>query len=220
MVGIGQKEYNQVSKANLVLNRNLLFIRIIAFVAVIAIGTAFFILPKLIKNNEDRQGELKNKSEKLADLENYVTSLQALSSAEENFGQSQSANLQLLSQVLPPVKDLANLIAQMEAITRVSGFTLNSLSITENGVDQSAAADASEDGTSAPEPAGGTLRSLNINLSLSGGGYDTFKDLLENLERHIRLLDVNSISFSNPDETGSYTLTLTTYYYLEDGNQQ
>ena len=101
-----------------------------------------------------------------------------------------------------------------------SSFSFNSLAITENAVSQDNSAAEGVEGDATLAPAAGTLHSLNINFSVTGGGYDTFKDLLLNFEKHVRLLDVNSISFSSPDEEGSYTLSLTTYYYAENSNQQ
>jgi len=49
-----------------------------------------------------------------------------------------------------------------------------------------------------------------VNLSLSGGDYQSFKNLLSTIENSIRIMDITGLSFSGAGE--SCNLTIKTYY--------
>ena len=65
------------------------------------------------------------------------------------------------------------------------------------------------------------LRSLTINMNVTGGNYEAFKNYLDVLQRHIRLFDVQSFSLDSSafrpsldgkPQVGRYAIELVTYY--------
>jgi len=59
---------------------------------------------------------------------------------------------------------------------------------------------------------------ISFSLPLSGSDYPTFKKLLNDIEKHIRIFDVDSLSITGGQETG-FTLDIKTYY-LKESNEK
>ncbi|MBU1037019.1 hypothetical protein KKF32_03205, partial [Patescibacteria group bacterium] len=205
----------------------------IIFLLIIFVGYFFILQSQLIKVYQNKVTLLAGKLKQLDDMEKYSLSLQKLEEAAKKFEQKQEKNIERFSQFLPAERNLANLIAQLETVMRVSGFNINSLAITESltakKTEQPPLPDDYEDIPNDDYESYGyeedqfldvvatpSLHVLSINLAIQGGDYVSFKNLLANLEKHIRLFDVSSINFSSPGDEGSYSLSITTYYYPEE----
>ena len=58
----------------------------------------------------------------------------------------------------------------------------------------------------------GNLRIISIETSIGGGGYSGFKSLVQKIEQSLRLMDLNSFTFSTKDK--KLSLKLTAYYLI------
>lgn len=197
------------SKLNTILNKYHKLFGILIFVIVLALGSFFLIWPEIVKDQKIAKEFLPGKMEELALLNKYTAKIKELETLISNIDNQYGQSLNLLRQVLPEQAKVPELIAQLDALTRRSGFIINSIDVTE-----SLASTASKKGVKTTNNT--PLRLLNINLNVTGGNYPAFKILLDNIENNIRLLDLNSINFSNSSgEAVSYSLNLRTYYFVD-----
>lgn len=105
-----------------------------------------------------------------------------------------------LDLMLPSKIDVPNLLTQLEAVARATGFRLDAVSVAETttGVKQ---ARASSSG----------VRPVHITMSVSGGGYTKLKELLGAIHRAWRVVQVESFGIGGGE--ASYRLDLTAFYY-------
>lgn len=191
------------------------------FVLVIVAGYLIFIQPKFASIQDQQKTMLGQQSGELKGLEQYSKELQELQLTLDSYKKTQAQNLEKLSQVLPTGAAVPNLVAQLEAVTQASGFNIASFNVAEGLVEKSSKSEESISGEALKRQKetvnlpqlNEAIHVLNISLVVSGGDYLEFKKLLNNLEKHIRLLDINSISFSSEGGGTTYNLSLRAYYY-------
>lgn len=205
---------------NIILNKVFKVLRLVIFILVVLIGYLIFVQPKFNSVKEQKQIMLQEQAGELNGLEVYTQRLQELQSVIDNFKKTQAQNLDKLAQMLPTGASVPNLMAQLEALAQTSGFSINSFNVAESQLQKGAQPTETKEGVLDIKQEAVNLSKLNqaihslsVTLILSGGDYLEFKKLLDNLEKHLRLLDVNSISFSGEGEKGAYNLSLTAYYY-------
>jgi len=113
--------------------------------------------------------------------------------------------------ILPRERDLPNLIIQLEALVLEQGLLLEQLELS-----------VAEEGTSGKAEELRTTKTtamnyhtVDINLGFMGN-YSAFKNFLKAVEENMRLMDVDSISFSPESEENpgifKFNLRLKTYY--------
>ncbi len=221
-----QKIIRQVGKLSVFLNKTYKILRAMIFVLVIVVGYLIFIQPKFASIQDQQKTMLGEQGGELKGLKQYSKELQELQLTFDSYKKTQAQNLEKLSQILPTGAAVPNLMAQLEAVAQASGFNITSFSATEGliarglkseetGVEiSSGLASLKEQKETASLPQlDESIHVLNIVLMVSGGDYLEFKKLLNNLEKHIRLLDINSISFSSEGGKATYNLSLRAYYY-------
>ncbi len=117
---------------------------------------------------------------------------------------SQDALLKLRS-LLPDSIDNVKLILELDALSRTYGLPIQNVRVREiedeTGTQQSAVVADSRYGTT------------RLELTLEGR-YDRFRSFLADVEKSLRLIDVESVTFtSSEDETVyTYIITLRTYW--------
>lgn len=230
------------------LNRYYRLIIIILSLLIIVLGFFLWLKPKYQEMKKLTALQLPLREEKLKELSNYAEELEKLAKNLTDFQTQYQEELQKLEKILPRKADLAGLFAQLEALITANGFELNSVSFTEgsslkstsqsDNLPQAATSDSllsdswlqsesSGDGLIPPAIAQQkeaitsnqpTIKTIEIGLEIQGGGYLAFKTLLENIERHLRVMDVSSINFNDiyinetASEKANYSLNLKTYY--------
>ncbi|MFA4936794.1 MAG: hypothetical protein WC575_00665 [Patescibacteria group bacterium] len=107
--------------------------------------------------------------------------------------------------ILPVNIDIPNLLIQIEDLVIQHKYILSSISVSESGITNTKKVDKNPTNTSTG------VRSVKITLALSGHGYENFKTLLQALQSAWRMLNVNSFGYS--ENTDSYSIELTSYYY-------
>ncbi|MBP9771506.1 MAG: type 4a pilus biogenesis protein PilO [Candidatus Pacebacteria bacterium] len=116
-----------------------------------------------------------------------------------------SDNINRLNTMLPNSIDTVRLIIDINTLASRYGMSLSSISI---GIPDESM-DEGEIGPSSDEF--GHL-SLSFNVAAN---YDRFRAFLADLERSLRIIDVNSVSFAAPEGAvglTNYSVSLTTYW--------
>lgn len=208
------------------LNKNLKFIILGVIVVIFAGGYFTVIAQQLAKVKENR---VILEVEKLREFDNagkYFKKLDELSGVIDNFKKENSVQMAKLEQILPNNPQIPELMAQLEALVKSSGFNLDSLSITAQesptaarrkpvSTDEAESGSAGQgvaSGESAERPLPPNVKALKIVLTVSGKDYFSFKELLKTFEQHIRMFDITSLSFGGDTGQGGYSLNMLTYY--------
>lgn len=138
------------------------------------------------------QSQFDQKNLELNQVKELVSNFQALSSDQ----------VSLASRLLPQKRAVPELLAQLETMAKENGATLLSVSVAD------AVIDANQ---------GGAQGSFNlpyqqiiVKLELGLSDYSSYKAMLEALQSHERLMDVETFIFE-PDQERQ-TLTFKTYY--------
>lgn len=175
-----------------------IWIVLATIVLIVGAGSYFVLLPKYRLYMLQKDSELTSLRTTLEQEKSRLEKLQNTQLQFEKFEQNE--NIQKLSKVLPTKREISDLFNQFEGITQQADFTLLNLSVSE---------DLSEN-SSNPS---GELKSLRVQINVSGGGYNSMKGFLTLLEDNIRLFDINSLTFT-PNIIGqtNYNLVITTYY--------
>lgn len=199
---------NKTANEEIFLNKywRLLVILIVIFLVIIGY---FYV----IKSDIDNWYQLKTQG--LVDLQNQINQSQVelvnLAKVKKSYDQlaaEQQTNLSRLSQILPNSMGLPQLVVQLEGLAKQSGFSLVDISFSS-----SQAAPTTDDASN------DHIKVLTFNVTLNGpGDYQNLKKLLTNVEQHIRLLDLLSLSLSSGQQTAQassqgYALQFKTYYW-------
>ena len=117
-------------------------------------------------------------------------------------------NSEELSEILPPEKELPNILAQIEALCRHHGLFLGDISLS-SGIDEDNKKISRQIDIESGRDIIGEVE-VSIFVFASEGGYEKTKGFLEALETHIRLIDVTSFGFDK--NMKSYNVIFKTYY--------
>lgn len=209
----GKNNSIKTIKTNVFLNRNFNLLRIAAFLVALLVCYFFALWPKTNSLKADKNSNVPQIKSQMGVLEEYFQKNKLLSQRVADYQKKHNAEFEKLSYILPSEAKIPELIAQMDALSKANGFSVNSMDIS-----QSEAVKKFSEEAEAVEEAG--LKNINISLDLSGGDYLAFKKLLGDIEKHLRLLDVNSIDFASAQGTeGGYKLNINTYFMLEEKNK-
>jgi len=220
MAKILKKQKQPTNQLNAFLNKNYKLFSLLIMVGILLLGYFFLVGPKIKTLNDYKNNQLANKQAELKILEDYSIKMSALENLIEQYKISHQQDLNLLLQALPDKAQLPELIAQLDALVRASGFQLANLSFTEKTYQDTLNKVAreilpeeiqSETANALPD----NLMVVEIVVNLKSADYPAFKNLLNNLERHIRLFDLISVNFAPASDAGAgsgFTLALRTYY--------
>lgn len=234
-----KKQTDRIHWLVIILNRYYKYF-IIFLCLVILAGAGFFWLKPQYQDVLKLSSEnLPLRQEKLDELAKYYNGLQELKDDLTSFEAKNQQNLEKLKKILPPEKGLADLFAQLEAlITYRDKYELNSITFSEVDLSSKNKNSASQMNNDNPfnedinsdyagengERADGEVSqsskigAIDIGLSISGGGYLDFKVLLGDIEKHLRIMDITAINFSDiyvdpqEDAKANYSITLRTYF--------
>lgn len=212
---------NKLSRANILLNRHIKKATILVFVVVLLAGFYFLLIPRIKNLRELSKSLLPAKMAELEILDIYSNKIDELETLIKSFQNKYSTQIKDLEQVLPTKAQLPELIAQLDALFQKSGFSIISLTFAETDLakgearNKESSAESEEAGGLLPEK---NLRPIELTLDIAGGDYPAFKALLNKIEKHIRLLDIISVSFGSGREEGIYTLNMRTYYFEAGSN--
>ncbi len=219
-----QKSSSAVNSLNVFLNKNVKMLRLAIFILVLLLTYFFLLQPKITDLRQEKAVLATKKVEELAGLQKYYLSLQELEAVVNNFKVNKAQSFERLAQILPSEAEVPNLIAQLEALTQASGFRLTAITFAEAQAAKTTSKKSTKSTGSEETPTkikeeafipelDPAVHVINISMKVSGGGYLELKKLLDNIEKHLRIFDVNSIGFSSAEGENSYNIPLQTYYY-------
>ena len=183
-------------------------------------GAKFFVLPLYQEAVIGTKISIATQTDQLKNRSAYLEDLKKIKKEYESI---QSGKIEKLNLLLPPDDQIPELFFQLNAIVSESGLTSSAIDVTKitsEPTEQSAPL-INKDGTagevgsiispsSPKEFSKVKVETLQISLSVANGSYAKLKILLDKIERNIRLLDIQSVSFNNSFE--SIDITLNTYF--------
>ncbi|MEA3249685.1 MAG: type 4a pilus biogenesis protein PilO [Patescibacteria group bacterium] len=174
------------------------YLPVIIVVVVLSYGVgAYFLLfmPKIGHLMPGGSLDLKPLEARLGDYQAYLS---RIIEEKEQFEQVHKDHVSKIPTILPDKPDEPNLYVQMDAIAQGNGLVLVSI---DTVVDEA---------TTGPHG----VKKVRISLSLAGGTYQEFQNLLNDLERLVRVSDIESVTFSSGGTDYSVILTA---YFIEPG---
>ena len=197
-------------------------------VAIIVLtGTFFFLYPKFSEIRKVGVFDLQRTQNQLELKQQIFATTKELAGVYDVLNQQ---DVKKLEAMLPKKQDIPNMFVQVEAIAESSGMKLQSVGFTDlgaaNQTGRAAAAAPSDEETTAkntnatpPTQTAPTtseprniLRKMGVTFSVSGeNGYADLKGFLTNVESSVRMLDIQSFSYTT-DSQGQYQINAITYY--------
>ena len=165
---------------------------LIVIAGVLFAGAAYFLLffPKLRLIVKGGDLDLERVESLIAEEERRKA---VLDSIEAKYKGINPERKQKVQQMVPLEQDIPGLFVELDAIARQNNFTLTSVDTTQ---------DAKVTHTGGRKP-------TTIAANFSGGEFAYFAQLVRDIERSRRVLDVGSVVFT--PNSGTYSLTLTAY---------
>lgn len=225
-----QKE--KVNSLNVFLNKNLKLIKILIAVIMFVLILIVLVMPKYSAVKQEKISLFQERANELAGLEEYTQGLAGLEKTLTEFKSKHSQNIKDLSQLLPSEAEIPNLMAQLESVVQSSGFSLSNLTITEGSLEAKktpvkqtaaeqpndtalpASTKSSDNSDEQPETES-LIKVVTVGMNIDGGDYFNLKILLDNLEKHLRIIDVKGISFAGESTASQIILLLNTYYFVQ-----
>lgn len=207
------------TKITEIISRFFWFVSLFIVLVILFIGYTYFLQPKWAEVKKigilDYNSELSNKEE----AEDYLT---RLDESLNKFQQINQSDVEKLAKILPPEEGIPDLFIILEKLTAASQLRLKSLDMAEGGslteTSQKEVALIPELQAEEVAPTSVNINTLSINLNIAGGKqYSDLKNLLENIEKEIRIMDIVSLTYSPPgggvsSGEATYSINLTTYY--------
>ena len=188
-------------------------------IAIIAIMLGFvasvvFLDVPIIQNVLSSQKEIENKEQTLIEKEAFIKTIEGLIEKYEN-SKEVFKNLDI---ILPGDSDVPNLIVQIEAMVNQSGMKMSDIDIaTADQKELSKASAARNKGDTSQEKVVSDYKIIAVDLMVNGD-YIAFKKFLQTIEENMRLMNIESITFSQESQQSSgstfeFNVILNTYYY-------
>lgn len=198
------------------------FLLIVAFV-IIGAGYFLYLGPKFNELKEKSDNFLPNKEKILADLTKIENKLIRLDQKFQQVQRLKELELEQISAFLPEKPDYPQLFVQAESIASSNNIDLQAIDVTRTtdrpvSQRQTSGVDANPEVEQTIESLPSNVRSVGINIKLGGGTYEDFKNYLDDLEKNLRLYDVQTLAFDSIDaetgDVGGFSLTLKSYYQI------
>jgi Tfp pilus assembly protein PilO len=154
--------------------------------------------------------ELKEEEGRYIDALNKTKEIeQARTGLLEEFARMPENGRERLEKLLPDHIDSVRLIIDVNNISAQYGMALKNISLTEFEPSNAATASLSLG------PATERFKSVGLKFSVEGA-YDNFRSFLRDLEQSLRLVDIETISFSSREELYEYVISVLTYRLSAD----
>ena len=177
------------------------------FIALLPLGTLAVILWLALPEYRTMQAakiERAAASEALEEKRRLVAKIRGL---EAQYRRIEESSLKV-AQIIPPTPDIPNLLAEIPALVLQHGMLLEDLSFA-GGNDAASVRSGQEQAA---------YKSMDMQLMVKGS-YEAFKILLDAIEKELRVVDVQSVQFSIPQDAEgsqpiSFSISAKLYYGL------
>jgi Tfp pilus assembly protein PilO len=175
------------------------FMPLILVATILVYASAAYLLlfmPKIGKFMEGGEYDVRPLEGRLTEGQEYLKQIEEAVADYETVNDAHKRKLDL---ILPPNEDVPGLFVQIDEVARRNGVVLSAIDTVSEDV-----------------PASISTRPIRIAANFVGGSYRDFLGLLSELESLVRVVDIQSISFTSG--SGNYSIVMTAYYM--EGNQQ
>lgn len=217
-------KFEQPSPLLLLANQNMWMILGGIMLVIFALGY-FFVLQPQISSIVTSNASLNDINVKDQAAQDLAANIETLTKSFNNLEASRNSDLQKLHSIVPQGEQLAELFVLAEKLAQRRGMSLNSIDVSslvtntaKPVVDKSAL--NPEAAATKTATADQKLQAMSINMAVAQieanpntDVYTEFKSYLDDLESSVRLLDIESVSFSGA-EGGllSMNFTIKTYF--------
>jgi len=163
---------------------------------ILGFGFYNFVWPAYQDAKINVNSDLEETKERVEALQSYLNDLKDLRDSYDKFSTQQ---IQQMKDILPESKDFPALFVVAQDIGERNGLVIDGVSFSELSGDSGVSSNGITD-----------IREVDVSLQVSEGNYSDLKNYLSDLEHHLRLFDITSISFSDTD--GPYTINMKTYF--------
>jgi len=191
---------------NIFLNRYYPLLGLGIFTLILSLAYFFFIAAKITEVKQQKNSRLPIVQQESAALQAYFKESDELNAFVKNYNALHQAELNKAGYVLPITAKIPELMAQLPALISQDGFQISQFSVVSAEPKNTSRSDEPA------APAENSIKQLSVNLAITGGDYFSFKNLLNDIENHLRLLDIISIEFKSAQGSTGYTLNMQTYY--------
>ncbi|MBP9802080.1 hypothetical protein KBC40_00645 [Patescibacteria group bacterium] len=222
-------QFEQPSQLLLLANKYLGAILGVLILVVFVLGYLLVLSPG-IKKFTEAKASVTEVSAAEKDVNALIAQVSDLETKFQKAKTERTNALLRLQKIVPENPEIAELFVLAERLALNRGFILQNVDFSTEGDDQATKkAVAGEEGEAViPSSA---LETVSINMTVSQippeeatgddeevasaiipNPYDLFKQYLDDLERNVRLMDVESLSFSGSGESLMMTFTMKTYF--------
>lgn len=190
-------------------------ITVIVLGVLIISGVAYFavVRTQLNKVGPGRDFDLLAVTASITQQQSYLDQLKTVNKNLESIDQK---DLELLSSILPTGKAIPELISQLEVMARQSGVDLTSVNMSEQEESTQRTAQQrlqAEISQAAPLAVQQNVKKLALRVDINSFTYKRFRNFVEAIQTHSRLLDLRTFIFDTSSE--NQTLQIDTYYIPE-----
>lgn len=168
-----------------------------------------------VKNQFDRVGP--GREFDLAALDSQVQArereLESLKSLQTNFESISDSDIDLVSRILPNKEQVPELLTQLEVIARQSGVSLTSVGVsTVEEVNKQSARQRLQEQLNQTNQSNKPkeLETMSIQMEITAFNYLSFRQFVDSLQSHTRIMDIQRMNFSA--ENQFHSITVHTYY--------
>jgi len=170
----------------------------------------FFVYPKI-----SSVGALKAEvmTGVLSEQDNLNKQLDYLVEAQKAKYSISESDIDNIEKIIPTDPNTPQIFTTLEAISKEVGVTIGTINFSLLDAPKKESIPSEDSQAQFSEQVENTkdgVSAIEINLSVSAGPYDEFKNFLDKVEKNMRLMDVVSLTYSPSGE--SYGLTVRSYY--------
>ena len=181
-------------------NKHFRIIMIAVAVIILFLAYITIIGPKIAQIQDQGIFDYNAKKNELSSRQTYLERLKIM---KEEYERINTQDILKISEILPEEEDISGIFVQLEALAKDSGLKLIKITINKT-------ARSVREGATGITTGSSGIRTLEVSISVSGGeDYGNLKSFLDKIEKNIRLLDVQTVSFV-PKQ--NYVLMMQTYY--------
>lgn len=225
MANQNEIKFEQPSPLLLLANQNMWMVLGSIVLVVLALGY-FFVLQPQISSIISSNASLNTINAKDTAAQKLANDIEALIKSFNNLEASRNSDLQKLNSIVPQGEQLAELFVLAEKLAQRRGMSLNSIDVSSLE-EKTEKKEVPQDSKQAPSPeiisplsTDQNLQALSINMAVAQimadpniDVYTEFKSYLDDLESSVRLLDIESVSFSGA-QGGLLTMNFTIKTYF------
>lgn len=173
---------------------------------VLFFGYAYLLKPKYNDINSEIREAYELKEKEFADLEVYLSRLNIYF---RSYDEVDTEKLKKIAEILPPDGAYEDLFIQMENLAKDKGMALDEILIVPDNANKEKTSKTAPKSKKDKDKLKG-IGTVDITLTLVGVSYERLKDLLETLEGALRMMDIQTLTFSSTKS--SVVIKITTYY--------